>query len=259
VEEKHKSLFLFFAQVFAFSLVFWGLGLVHPVELLPGLPISALGAFTPAFSAIILIYRKDRLPGVYDLLRRSIDFQRIKNKAWLLIVLVINPIITFFAYLRIRAVDPSMPDPAPLTFAMLPLFVVFFLGALGEEIGWTGYATQPLQQRWGMVTASLFLGAIWAVWHYVPLLQAHRSWAWIAWWSLGTVSLRIIMGWLYVHTGQSVFAAALFHAMVNLCWQLFPVSGSFYDPAVFGLLTFGAAVVVLAAERRTRKSILQTA
>jgi hypothetical protein len=65
VEERNKSLFLFFFQVFVFSIVFWGWGLLHPVELLPGLPISALGAFTPALSAIILIYKKDRLPGVF--------------------------------------------------------------------------------------------------------------------------------------------------------------------------------------------------
>jgi membrane protease YdiL (CAAX protease family) len=259
VEENNKSLFLFFAQVFIFSLVFWGLGLLRPVELLPGLPISALGAFTPALSAIILLYRKDRLPGVFHLLRRSFDFQRVKNKGWLLIVLGINPIITSFAYLRMRATDASMPDPAQLTFGVLPLVVVFLIGALGEELGWTGYAMEPLQQDWGIFTASLFLGCIWAVWHYVPLLQAHRSWAWIAWWSLGTVSLRLIMGWLYGHTGQSVFAAALFHAMVNLCWQLFPVSGSFYDPAVFGILTFGCAILLLAADRLVGKSTLQPA
>jgi membrane protease YdiL (CAAX protease family) len=259
VEENNKSLFLFFAQVFGLSIMFWGLGLLHPVELLPGLPISALGAFTPALSALLLIYKKDRLPGVFHLLRRSFDFHRIRNKGWLLIVLGINPIITICAYLRIRAMDLSMPKPAPLTFGILPLFLLFFIGALGEEIGWTGYATEPLQQRWGILTGSLFLGSIWAVWHYVPLLQAHRSWAWIAWWSLGTVSLRLIMGWLYVNTGQSVFGAALFHAMVNLCWQLFPVSGSFYDPAVFGLLTLIFAIVLLMADRRSRAGVLQTA
>lgn len=259
MDENKRSLFLFFSQVLLFSLVFWGLGLLHPVELLPGLPISALGAFTPALSAIILLYRKERLPGVFHLLRRSFDFQRIRNKAWLLIVLGINPIITIFAYLRIQAMDGSMPDPAPLTFAILPLFFVFFIGALGEELGWTGYATGPLQERLGILLASLFLGCIWAVWHYVPLLQAHRSWAWIAWWSLGTVSLRLIMGWLYVHTGHSVFTAALFHAMVNLCWQLFPVNGSLYDPAVFGLLTLIVAIVFLMADRRIRQRIFQTA
>jgi hypothetical protein len=38
-----------------------------------------------------------------------------------------------------------------------------------------------------------------------------------------------------------VFAAALFHAIINLGWQLFPNQGSHWDPR------FGAPIVVLAA------------
>ena len=125
----------------------------------------------------------------------------------------------------------------------------FFIGALGEELGWSGYATEPLQQRWGTLPASLMLGAVRAVWHFVPLVQAHRTVEWIAWWSLDTVSLRMIMTWLYIHCGKSVFAAAVFHAMINLSWQLFPINGSFYDPRVFGLITLVCAIIIYAAQR----------
>ncbi len=58
-------------------------------------------------------------------------------------------------------------------------------------------------------------------------MQAHRSVVWIAWWCLGTVALRVVMVWLYNSTGKSVFAAALFHAVSNVCWQLYPIQGSF--------------------------------
>jgi len=129
------------------------------------------------------------------------------------------------------------------------MFVAFFIAALGEELGWTGYATEPLLRRWGTLTASLRLGVVWAAIHFIPLLQAHRSVAWIAWWCLGTIAFRMIMTWLYVHAGKSVFAATLFHAMINLCWQLFPNNGSFYDPQVFGLLTLVFAIIIYAAER----------
>jgi hypothetical protein len=50
----------------------------------------------------------------------------------------------------------------------------------------------------------------------VPLVQAHRSPAWIAWWSLGTVAFRVLIVWLYNNAGQSVFAASLMHATANL-------------------------------------------
>ncbi|MEP7288206.1 MAG: CPBP family intramembrane glutamic endopeptidase [Chloroflexota bacterium] len=73
------------------------------------------------------------------------------------------------------------PVPAP-QIALLPtlmLSVMFFIGALGEELGWSGYAIDPMQDRWGALQASLILGSVWAVWHYVPLVQANRSAAWI--------------------------------------------------------------------------------
>jgi len=57
------------------------------------------------------------------------------------------------------------------------------------------------------------------------------------------------MTWFYIHSGKSVFAAAVFHAMINLCWQLFPNNGSHYDPLVFGLITLCFAVTIYMAER----------
>ena len=86
---------------------------------------------------------------------------------------------------------------------------------------------------------------VWAVWHYVPLLQVHRSLEFIAWWSLGTVAYRVIIVWLYNNTGKSVFVAALFHTMIDLTWQVFPINGSYYDPRVTGLITAIVALVVV--------------
>ncbi len=41
------------------------------------------------------------------------------------------------------------------SFLAIPvLFVVFFVGAVCEEVGWTGYAIDPLQARWGALPAA---------------------------------------------------------------------------------------------------------
>lgn len=244
-----KPVFIFFALVFALSIPFWVLAVLNPIQLLPGLPVSALGAFAPALGALILVYKNERLTGLLQLIQRSFDFKRVKNKSWYLAFILINPAIAILAYDVMRASGVALPNPAPLSLATLPMAVFFLVGALGEEIGWTGYATEPLQQRWGTLAAGILLGSVWAVWHFAPLIQAHRSIEWIAWWSVGTLSLRMIMVWLHIHSGKSVFAAAVFHAMVNLCWQLFPNNGSYYDPQVFGLITFCLAVAILTTER----------
>lgn len=259
MHREHESVFIFFILVFLLSLPFWILGTIYPIQLLPGLPLSALGAFTPALSALILIYKNDRRSGVTQLLRRSFDLQRVRNKSWYLAFIFINPVIALLAYGVMRVRGVSLPGFPALTLAVFPLFAVFFIAALGEEIGWTGFATDPLQHRWGTFPAGILLGVIWALFHFIPLLQVDRSIEWIAWWSLGTISLRIIMTWLYVHSGRSVFAATVFHAMINLCWQLFPVNGSYYDPRIFGLITACLALVMFTLERLSTKSRLQTA
>jgi len=53
------------------------------------------------------------------------------------------------------------------------------------------------------------------------------------------------MMWLYVCAGDSVFAAAVFHATINLSWQLFPLNGSFYDPRMFSVVTAALGVLVI--------------
>lgn len=250
MQNKHEfTVFPFFVVVFVLIVPFLLLGEFYPVELLPGLPISALGAFTPALAALFLIYAQDRLSGIRQLLGRSFDFKRIKNIFWFLLILLINPVIAVLAYGIMRLTDVPLPDPTPWTFTMVPLFILFFIAALGEEIGWTGYATEPLLQRWGTLTAGLLLGVIWAVMHFIPLTQAHRSIEWIAWWTLCTISYRVIMTWSYVHSGRSVFGAALFHAMINLSWQLFPNNGSHYDPQIFSLIAFAFAIAIYVTER----------
>lgn len=239
-----KSVSAFVALVFALSIPFWVLSAIYPIQILPGLPLSAIGAFTPAFAAFILIYKKENLAGVLRLLNRSFDFKKVKNPVWHIFIVLVNPFIAISAYGVLLAMGKSIPHHFILSVSVLPMFILFFIAALGEEIGWAGYATEPLQHHWGVIITGLSLGIVWAVWHFIPLFQVSRSLEWIAWWSLGTISLRIIMVWIFANSGKSVFTLAVFHAMINFCWQLFPINGSFYDPKVFSLISLGIAAIV---------------
>ena len=259
MQSKSKSVFIFFVLTFIFSIPFWLLNTINPIQLLPGLPISAISVFIPALTALILVYKNEHLSGALQLLKRSFDFNRVKNKSWYLAFIFINPAIAVLAYWVMRMTGMQIPNSTPLTFTAIPLFVILFIAALGEEIGWSGYATEPLQSRWGTLAAGLVIGLVWAAVHFVPLWQVNRSMEWIAWWSLGTISSRLIMTWLYTHTGKSVSAAAIFHAMINLSWQLFPVNGSFYDPRLFSLGALGFAVIIFGAESLFKKRSVQVA
>ena len=242
---RRRSPLKFFLLVLALSVPFWLIGAVTGLRLLPGLPVAALMAVCPVIAAVLLVYREQRLAGVTTLLKRSFDFNRTKAKVWYLPILLVMPMVMVLSFGVLRLTGTPVPAPPIAILPALPLCVVFFIGALGEELGWSGYAIDPLQAKWGALPASLVLGSVWAVWHYVALAQAERSVAWITWWSLGTVAARVIIVWLYNNTGKSVFAAALFHTTVNVAWQLFPVNGSYFDPRLYGLILALVAIIIV--------------
>lgn len=181
-----RSPLAFFTLVFALAIPFWVIGGLTGHQLLPGLPVAALMAVCPALAALILAYWEKRSAGVTVLLKRAFDYKRITAKIWYAPILLLMPVVMVLSFGVIRLTGTPVPAPLISVLPTLMLCVVFFIGALCEELGWSGYAIDPMQHRLGALQASIVLGSVWAVFHYVALVQAHRSVAWIAWWSLGT-------------------------------------------------------------------------
>lgn len=248
----------FFTLVLLLSVSFWWLGAVSNLQLMPGLSVSALMTFCPGVAALILVRRQPGRSGAKGFLKRSFDFRRIADKRWYLPILLLMPMVSVVVYELMHLLNLPLPAPAdqvhprapaladlPVVSALL-MFLAFFVGALGEELGWCGYVLAPLQKRWGALQSGLFLGAATAVWHLVPLLVLHRPPEWIAWWCLYAIATRVLIVWLFNNTGGSVFAAALFHATLNLTFMLFPVSGSSFDMRLGGMvMTFVAATIAV--------------
>lgn len=248
----------FFLLVFALSIPFWILGYIATdlTKILPiKLPISALMTFCPLLAAVILVYRDRKTPGVKALLKRAFDFKKIKNKRWLVPVVLLMPIIALLSYGYLTIKGIMLPEPKVPFLSVFIFFILYFIGAIGEEIGWSGYLIEPMQNRFGALKASLILGFIWAIWHVIPWSQAHQTATWIVWQSIGTVFLRIIMVWLFNNTGKSVFAMVLFHAMINISPYLIPNYGAHYDPFIFCVL-LGITVMVIALGRGFERNTL---
>lgn len=151
-----------------------------------------------------------------ELLKRSVDFRRIRAMRWLVPVLLLMPGVNVVVYSLMRWMDMSVPALQFSAAAALLMCLAFFVGALGEELGWSGYVLDPLQDRWNALKASLVVGVVGVAWHIVPLLLIQRRPTWIAWWCLYALAARLLTVWLYNNTGRSVFAASLFHASLNL-------------------------------------------
>ncbi len=246
---RSRSPARFCLLTFTLSAPFLLLGSATSLHLLSGIPVSAFVFVCPGMAAAILVYEESKSAGVRDLLKRALDYGRIRAKVWYVPVTLLMPAISLLTYGMMRLTGMPIPGPQFSVPAALAMFLAFCLAALCEELGWSGYIIDPLQERWGALRASLLVGVVWAVWHYVPLIQVHRSTTWIAWWSLYTVALRVLIVWLYNNTGGSVFAATLFHAFSNASSVTY---SSYYDPRITGLIVaFVATIVVLVWGPRT--------
>ena len=232
----------YFALVFALAVPFWLFGkqkLPLPMEL----PASALGFANPTIAASILTYRRKGWDGVKALFKRA--FRTPKPKIWYLPAIFLLPAIYTLSYGIMRWTGMQLPTPnVPILMAPV-FFVLFFIPALGEEVGWMGYAVEPLQNRWGALKAALILGVAWALWHVIPDIQNQKPASWIIWHRLYTIALRILIVSLYNNSGKSVLAAILLHTMDNVTVFLFPNYGSHYNPMVTGSLAWLAAGIVL--------------
>ena len=244
----------FIGLCFGLSVAFWLLGALWTRPLLPGLPSTALMFVCPVGAAAILAGRRGGWGAVAALLARAADYRRIRPWGLACGLIALPVIAAIGSWWAIRLSGAPIPPPS-FTLSHAALLTAFmFVAAACEEIGWSGWLTEPFVARYGLLGAGVGIGAVWAVFHFVALLQVHRSLNWIAWWSLGTIATRVIMVQLYARAGRSVLAVSLLHLMGNLSWQLFPGDGAWFNPAVNGVIMaiLAAAVVALGRFRAAR-------
>jgi uncharacterized protein len=163
-----RSPLQFLLLVFALSIPFWVLGAMVEVKGLPqNLPVSdLLLTFAPLLAASILVYREEKFDGVKRLLKRVFDFKRIEQKNWYLPIIFLMPLLYLLTYEVMRLIGLPLPVEWHIQFLTIPLlFVGYFIGAAGEELGYMGYVVDPLQDRWSALTTSLIMGSLWAIWH----------------------------------------------------------------------------------------------
>jgi uncharacterized protein len=235
---------VFIVLVFGMSAVFYLFGAIFGgLDAMTGapLPASALMFVCPALAAALLVRREDG--GIRRWLRCGLRLPQGRRCWWWVPALGLMPLILVVGYVLTERVGVALQAPT-LPWSTLPMLVaVFTLSAVGEELGWTAFATERLRERYGVLVIGLVLGSAWALWHVVPFAQTGHDWVWIVWQCLFTVAFRLILVQLYVAAGRSLAVPVLAHAGYNVAWAMSPVGGSSYNPAVAAVITAVAAGV----------------
>ena len=221
-----NSLVTFFALTFLLSLPFYILCALAYLSIIGNpdtVPIYiALFTITPIASASILTFRRHGSLGLKELLWKTFDFKRITKKRWYIAIFLLPPFIFLLALMWIGLSGASVPPALAPLVALPAVILFFFILAAGEEVGWMGYAYEPMQAKGSALRAALLLGIVWALWHLPffvfmmpdPFLLIPQI--------LSLVGIRILIVWIFNNTGKSVFAAILFHAVDNAALVTFP-------------------------------------
>ena len=120
----------------------------------------------------------------------------------------------------------------------------------GEELGWTGYLIDPMQERWSALKSGILVGVVWAGFHVPTLFINGYSFEWIFWHSLYVIAGRVLMVWIYNNSGKSLFSMALLHSTFGVFWILWPQTGNLqkappvYDPRIAALVTISYVAIV---------------
>lgn len=194
--------------------------------LTPELAVSfvPLAVLAPLFAALYLNWRQGGWLAVKSLLARTLDFNRISNKIWYAIAFGLPLAIVLLAGYVSTLLDLSQLPPEMPLIAVPIALVAFFFAALSEELGWMGYAFEPMKSKFGAIKATIYLGLALILFH-VPLYYfLIEDTLLLTATLLFPLALRVLVVWVYSHTGKSIFAATVFHMVYNTCYAALPVN-----------------------------------
>jgi membrane protease YdiL (CAAX protease family) len=72
-------------------------------------------------------------------------------------IILLMPIVYLLVLWILGLIGEALPESLFPLGAVPILFIVFFILALGEEVGWMGYAYDPMEERWNAFKASLII------------------------------------------------------------------------------------------------------
>lgn len=212
------------------------LGQAVPASQFPLVMLAML--LGPSVAGIAMTAATGGRPGLGDLGARMRRW-RVAPR-WYAVALLVNPVVTLAALWVLAAlVTPAYTPGFNLLFGL----VAGGLAGFCEEIGWSGFATPRLLERFGLLPGGLLLGVLWGAWHLLAgfvFSAPGQEWLWFAeavvYWVGALTAYRVLMTWVYSHA-ESVLIAQLMH----LCF-----TGAFitFEPALAQPLALGYRLVV---------------
>ncbi len=282
---KQRAVLSYYVLTFAIS---WGAVLVMlgltglpttKAQIEAMLPVAIITMLLgPSLAGLLLISFVDGKAGLRDLRARLARWR--VGARWYALALLLAPFIILAVLMALALIDLAyLPGiftrDDKLARLLLGLASAVVTG-ICEELGWTGFVTPRLRQRYSVLATGLIIGVLWGVWHIVPMVimpsvaySAPFSPAvYIAVRTLSflvgsLVAFRVLMVWVYDRT-QSLLLLILMHTgltAANIIYEPEALGGSsnfildFVTAAVFWFIV---ALVIMVNRQRFAQPPLRT-
>lgn len=139
---------------------------------------------------------------------------------------------------------------------LLPAFIMaFFTGALGEELGWRGYALNVFQKKYTPLMSGIILGTIWGLWHLPLMIMSGFAGLELLYYNIAfmvsIISLSIIITYFY-NKSKNVLIAMWLHFWFNFLLKMVIID---LLPLIV-YVSFGYLIVVILLVVFNRKEML---
>ncbi|HVH94237.1 MAG TPA: type II CAAX endopeptidase family protein [Nocardioidaceae bacterium] len=196
----------------AYVLSWW----VFPLHV-SGFPVFPFG---PDLAAVLVVGLTVGRPGIAALMRRLRTWRA--RPQWFALAVGLPAGIALLSVAALRLTrDPvtGMPGPASLLefVVVLPVMVVVG-GALGEELGWRGFALPTLQRRHNPLIAVGILTGIHLGWH-LPLFLVNDP-PLLAPFAIELAGGGLVLAWI-ANRNDSLWPVILTHGAHNMAQQAF--------------------------------------
>jgi len=231
-----NEIFLFFFTTISLTWLLWlPAFLIQNQGISMRLPYNffiTVGTFVPSIAGFFFTYIFGGKAEVYSLFKSMLNV-RIGGRGLLFVFLVLPAVSTvscLFFYLSGGILPQMQFSPWFIPIAFVYIFI--FMGPLGEEAGWRGFALKKMLGSLSPFKASVLLGVIWSFWH-LPLffINGTTQNALISFgcipailgYSLYTVMISVLITLLYLMSNGSVFGSMLLHTVGNLSLGIVPI------------------------------------
>jgi len=199
-----RQVLSFFALSFAWTWAFQipvALGILRPALVVPML---ALGAVGPSLAAMVIAWSRGELRGLFRRRGRT-------RGQWYLTAVCVPPLLLALA----AAAALSFGAAPPARWFVAPMVGAIALPAIGEELGWRGYAYPRLADRYGGLRAAVGVAVLWALWHLPTAFFGGADLLEFIPFAIAVVGAGVWLAWLYERAGRSVYIAIIAHAAIN--------------------------------------------